>query len=82
MGVLAVITKELIKSEIDNVQDEYLGALYRIVKALGEPDRQASREQEEDEASWIQFIAETYGSLANAPIERGDQGLAAIPVLS
>jgi hypothetical protein len=69
-----VITKELIKSEIDNVRDEYLGALYRIVKALEEPGRPGVSERRGHEASWVQFVAETYGSLANAPIERGDQG--------
>ncbi len=29
-----MITKELIKTEIDNVQDEYLEALYRFIKSL------------------------------------------------
>ncbi len=69
-----MITKELIKSEIDNVRDEYLGALYRIVKALEEPRRPAVRERRGDETSWVQFIAETYGSSASSPIGRGDQG--------
>ncbi|MCP4372899.1 MAG: hypothetical protein GY797_33060 [Deltaproteobacteria bacterium] len=29
-----MITKELIKTEIDNVQDEYLEVLYRFIKSL------------------------------------------------
>ena len=29
-----MVTKELLKSEIEKVQDQYLGVLYRIIKAL------------------------------------------------
>ena len=64
-----MITKDLLKTEIDRVPEEHLGVLYKIVKALEEPPR-----EEPDEASWKAFIAETYGSTADAPIERGEQG--------
>ncbi|CAB1078641.1 hypothetical protein D1AOALGA4SA_6377 [Olavius algarvensis Delta 1 endosymbiont] len=32
-----MITKEIIKSEIDNLKDEYLEILYRIIKAFEIP---------------------------------------------
>lgn len=64
-----MVTKDLLKAEIDKVPQEHLGVLYRIVKALEEP-----ASEELDEASWKAFIAETYGSMADAPIERGEQG--------
>ena len=64
-----MVTKDLLKAEIDKVPEEHLGVLYKIVKALEEPAR-----KELDEAEWKAFIAETYGSTADAPIERGEQG--------
>lgn len=71
------ITKEQIKSEIDKIRDENLAVLYRVVLALEEPTRlrpvKADR-AETDEASWRRFVAEMYGSMADAPIERGPQG--------
>jgi hypothetical protein len=64
-----MVTKELIKSEIDKVQDEYLGVLYKIIKSLEEPS-----EAKDNRESWSQFVEATYGSFAGAPIERGEQG--------
>ncbi len=64
-----LITKDVIKAEIDKVEDKYLEALYKIIKALKIP---ASVDTEK--LDWSQFIEATYGSLRNAPIERGDQG--------
>jgi hypothetical protein len=69
-----MVTKDLIKSEIDKVQDEYLPALYRIVKAL-EPAAAAPADDRED---WRTFIAETYGSTAAAPLKREDQRVAEV----
>ena len=68
-----MVTKDLLKAEIDKVPEEHLGVLYKIVKALEEPAR-----EEPDEAAWKAFIAETYGSTADAPIERGEQGSYAV----
>lgn len=77
MSAVVKITKERIKSEVDKVRDEYLGVLYRVVLALEEPENapagKAKRVQA-DEAGWAQFIAEMYGSTADAPLERGAQG--------
>lgn len=68
-----VITKEQLKAEIDKVPEENLGVLYKIVKALEEP-RQEDRPRPADAAEWKSWIAEAYGSTADAPIERGEQG--------
>lgn len=81
-GVGKMITKELIKAEVDRVQDKYLEVLYRIIKALESPiDVEAIGSQTTmdtvnkiEDLTWHDFVEETYGSLANAPIERGDQG--------
>jgi hypothetical protein len=70
---MSVITKDLLKAEIDKVPEENLGVLYKIVKALEEP-RQEDRPRPVDAAEWKAWIAETYGSMADAPIERGEQG--------
>lgn len=64
-----LITKELIKAEIERVEDKYLEPLYRIIKAL---ERTAPTDT--DKSDWQQFIENTYGSTQNAPIERGSQG--------
>jgi hypothetical protein len=77
-----LITKELLKSAIDKVPDEYLEILYRILKAfeipVGEPttnDIENARHSKKTKVlNWPKFIRETYGSLAEAPIQRGDQG--------
>lgn len=67
-----MVTKELIKTEIDKVREEYLPVLLRIVRSLEEP---ADRSPEvHDEQEWKAFVAETYGSFSDSPIERGDQG--------
>ncbi|HLP46542.1 MAG TPA: hypothetical protein VK469_11365 [Candidatus Kapabacteria bacterium] len=44
-----MITKELLKKEIDNVQDEYLIPLYKIIKTFENPDEFNDIELEEEE---------------------------------
>lgn len=70
-----MVTRELVKAEIDKVQESSLEILYRIIKALvSTPDLATAAPQGTVEiASWRQFIQATYGSLADAPIERGEQ---------
>lgn len=62
------ITKEILKAEIDRVEEKYLEALYRIIKAL-----EGNRLTKSDRTEWQQFIEATYGSTSNAPLERGPQ---------
>ena len=71
-----MITRELVKAEIDKVQDKYLEILYRIIKALvNPPDLAAAGPQGTVEVSnWRRFIEDTYGCLADDPLERGNQG--------
>jgi hypothetical protein len=71
-----MITRELVKAEIDKVQDNYLEILYRIVKALvSPPDLVAAAPQGTTGSSnWRRFIEDTYGCLVDDPIERGNQG--------
>jgi hypothetical protein len=63
-----MITKEQLKSEIEKVPDEYIDALYKIIKAL---ERQKSRMFGND---WLNFIDQTYGCMQDSPICRGEQG--------
>ncbi|MEK7729892.1 MAG: hypothetical protein AAB354_15905 [candidate division KSB1 bacterium] len=74
-----MITKELLKTEIDKVQDQYLEALYQVIAAFEIPRRIVTIDRPITmkhiaESSWHDFIKATYGSLADAPIARGDQG--------
>lgn len=66
-----MITREEIKTEIDKVREEFLPALYRIVKALEQPGEPGRLPVQDD---WKAFVAETYGSTAADPIELGRQG--------
>lgn len=77
-----MITRESIKAEIDKVQDRYLEVLYRIIRALVNPSELVAAtphntvdvQNEIEMLNWHRFIEETYGSLADDPIKRGEQG--------
>jgi hypothetical protein len=69
-----MITRELLKAEIDKVQDSYLDVLYRIIKALGNSELPLTETGEAQLSNWSNFIEQTYGSFADEPLERGDQG--------
>ena len=64
------ITKDVLKAEIDRVEDRYLEVLYRIIKAL-----EGKSQVEFAVGEWQQFLEATYGSTQNAPIERESQGI-------
>jgi len=68
-----IITKDILKAEIDKIQDGYLEILYRIIQAFIKPldivPMSTSKTTE-----WQNFINQTYGCLADDPIERPDQG--------
>lgn len=63
--------RERIKQEVDKVREENLPVLLQIVRALEEPVHEYAPSGASD---WQAFLDETYGSLRNAPIERGAQG--------
>ena len=65
-----MLTKEILKSEIDKIDDGYTEMLYRILKAF----QVHPEETNHDLSDWQKFVRETYGCLADDPIDRGDQG--------
>lgn len=72
-----MVTKELVKAEIEKLNDDYILVLYKIIKALesltlNELSTRISKQGKS--LNWHQFIKETYGCLAGSPIERGSQG--------
>jgi hypothetical protein len=67
-----MVTKELIKSEIDKVQNDYLEPLLKIIKAFEAPIHTSNKF--ETKLDWEKFINATYGCLKDSPIERGIQG--------
>ena len=72
-----MITKELVKAEVEKVKDDYLEVLYKIIKIFEAPREvglKTTVAQRDGAFDWHAFIAQTYGSLADDPIERGDQG--------
>ena len=81
-GNCVMITKQVLKEEIDYVRDEYLEALYQIIRAFKSPVEEAHQTQKAgkpsgfvtDASDWHTFIQDTYGCLSDDPIERGDQG--------
>jgi len=70
-----MITREVLKDEIDRVQDKDLEVLYRIINALENSlDLTGVTCSSTAEApSWKEFIETTYGCLSDDPIERGKQ---------
>jgi len=71
-----LVTRNLIKEEIDKVQDSHLEILYRIIKALETPSdsENFSIPKETKVLNWKEFIESTYGCMADDPIYRGEQG--------
>ena len=69
-----MITKQLIKSEIDFIPGQYSEVLYKIIKAL-QTSNQIDIAEKNSKIYWKQFVNETYGCLADDPIERGEQGV-------
>lgn len=69
-------TRDLIKSEIDQVQDHYLSFLHRIIQALmpKSPATLMQQKEQEQSESWEEFLQNTYGLFRDDPLERGPQG--------
>lgn len=66
-----MITRNLLKEEIDRVRDSHLEVLFRIIKALEEPLESGHATET---SNWNAFIDATYGCLTEDTIERGEQG--------
>ncbi len=70
-----MVTRALIKEEIDKVKEEYLTALYNIIKVFELPSGTViSTQNEYAETDWKDFIEQTYGCLKHDPAERAPQG--------
>jgi hypothetical protein len=78
-----LITRALLKQEIDRVREEHLTALYNIIKVFELPagtlvsdakSGPADTAAASGELNWEKFIQETYGCLKDDPIKRGSQG--------
>ena len=74
-----MVTRELLKKEIDHVQDEYLIPLYKIIKTFEHHDELNKLELEDEEKTtgnedWYRFLDKFAGCLSDTPIERGNQG--------
>lgn len=68
-----MITKEILKSEINKIQEDHLEWFYHLIKALETSLRNEKRQKDHD-LKWHEFVQSTYGCLADTPIERPDQG--------
>ncbi len=66
-----MISRKLLETEIDKVKSEHLELLYGIIKLLENGKHGTEIGAGLD---WREFVASTYGCLADAPISRGDQG--------
>jgi hypothetical protein len=57
-----MVTREALKKEIDNVQDQYLVVLYKIVKALETKDqwedfvKKVEKQKKEDKNNLVEFF--------------------------
>lgn len=77
-----MVTRDLLKEEIDKVQEEYLTALYNIIKVFELPlgqvvtvsNHETNIASKVNKTDWKNFIEETYGCLRDDPIERVTQG--------
>ena len=69
-------TRELIKNEIDQLQENYLDFVYRIIRALMPSTAKTPMPRKEGVAddSWEEFIRSTYGVFRDEPLERASQG--------
>ena len=76
-----MISRAMLKSEIDKVKAEYLELLYQIVKAFENGTSKknlaiASKSQDFDiTQDWQGFIDSTYGCMADSHLSRAEQGI-------
>jgi len=72
---MMTITKDMLKHEIDHIQDQYIDVLYMVVKAFEYPAIQkVPVHPPETEEQWYAFFDKYAGSCADVPLQRGEQG--------
>lgn len=75
-----MITRELLKAEVEKVKDDYLDVLYKIIKIFEAPPKADNGNilinltGNGNQLDWHAFIAQTYGCLSDDSFERGEQG--------
>ena len=69
-----IITKDVLKYEIDHIEDEYMEILYNVIKAFERPFQRVSSSHPLSVTQWEDFLNEFAGCFADVPICRGDQG--------
>ncbi len=69
-----MVTREQLRAELDEVEEEDLDILHRIIMALAGSPSKPVAEAPDEPIEWCRFIQDTYGCLADDPIEKGDQG--------
>lgn len=75
-----MINRELLKSEIDKIPQEFYGVLFKILESFKRTKRFRGKVRNNvrsntiKKSAWSEFINQTYGSLSEYPIERGNQG--------
>lgn len=70
-------TKDLLKSKIENIREDYLGVLLRVMNSLESRSsrfKRRSRKAQLQENDWLDFIEQTYGCISADPLERKEQG--------
>ncbi len=72
-----MVTKDVLKNEIDKINEQYFPILYNIIKSfeistISENVRKIKRKN--NLQNWHQFIDSYSGCLADDPLERGNQG--------
>ena len=67
-----MVTRELVKTEVDNVHDDYLDVLFKIIKALeNSPTGDKSKNSPPKKAALTELdkrMAETHSHLPNHPL--------------
>lgn len=71
-----MVTRDLIKHEIDRLREDDLPFLHRIIRALipASPTTSVIPQQQDTDESWDEFLQSTYGLFRDEPLERGPQG--------
>lgn len=74
-----MVSRDILKKEIDFVQERYLIALYKIIRSFKTAEDFEGFEADHDDMvnrkkQWHQFIDKFAGSLADTPITRAPQG--------
>lgn len=69
-----VITKDILKQEIDRIQDEYVIILYDVIKAFERPIKSSPSTRPTSRDQWEVFLEKFAGCFAETPLCRGDQG--------